>query len=122
MFAGLSTLRTKEKHVEKHSDATKKMQEYLAKYVDGGGAGGDSDGVGKKKRKKKKKPSAGGGGITLLDEDVSGFAPASELPRPSALEDDEEDCERPLILVLLPHLEVAPLSCAPRRSLSLASR
>ena len=74
------------------SEATKKLEAYLAsKYAGGDGDGGGD--AGKKKRKKKKKPaSAAGGGILVMDEDVSGFSSVSAKPGPSELEGEDEDC------------------------------
>lgn len=94
MFAGLSTLRAKEKSKEPLSEQAKKLQQYLAQQY-GAGAPVDSE-SGQKKKKKKKKPVAFSttGGVKILDEDVSGFSAsklAAQTLRARADEIDDDD-------------------------------
>lgn len=92
MFKGLSVLRAGEKEKEPVSEKSKALQQYLAAQY--GGGGGDPE---KKKKKKKKRLEAGGAGIKILDEDVSGFAPAGKAAAatdravPMAVGGDEDD-------------------------------
>jgi hypothetical protein len=88
MFKGLSTLRAAEQKVQPVSEKAKALQAYLAAQY--GAGGGEPD---KKKKKKKRKPEAGGSGIKILDEDVSGFAPAAADTQrgPAILDEDMED-------------------------------
>ena len=71
-------LRAGEKEKEPVSEKSKALQQYLAAQYGAGGAEPE-----KKKKKKKKRPEAGGAGLRLLDEDVSGFAPAGQECRSS---------------------------------------
>lgn len=91
MFKGLSSLRAAEKKEVPLSEKAKAMQAYLASQY-GGGSGGEPE----KKKKKKKKRDAGGPGLKILDQDVSGFAPAAAAAAPAAGagpggEEEEED-------------------------------
>lgn len=96
MFAGLSTLRAKEKEKKPPSEAALKLQAYLAQQygADAPGAAGEAP---KKKKKKKKAEAGAGGAVRIVDQDVSGFAAvrqrgaAARGPAAAAAEEEEDD-------------------------------
>ena len=93
MFAGKSTLRAKETTTAKVDPV---LQAYLKRYESSGAngsSGAGNGGDGKKKRKKKKPAlSALAGGVRIVDESVTGFAPATAAAaQPAEDEDDDDD-------------------------------